>query len=61
VAAARASFHPEAARDSELIGAVAWAAFSAARLIGTWMSKPDGLSMVAPTQHSAYSQAQSLH
>jgi AhpD family alkylhydroperoxidase len=47
VAAARASFRDEAARDSHLIGAVAWAAFSAARVVGTWMGARDGTSMQA--------------
>jgi len=50
VAAARASFRDRAMRDSHLVGAVAWAAFSAARVAGTWISLRDGISMPVLTQ-----------
>lgn len=50
VCAARASLRDETMRDSHLIGAVAWAAFSAARVVGSRMSLTSRLSMPIPTQ-----------
>lgn len=62
VAAAQASFRDEPIRDSHLIGAVAWAAFSAARVVGTWMSARDGIPMPLPTRSAPTRiQPQSLH
>jgi len=50
VAAARTAFRDDVMRDSDLIGAVAWAAFSAARVVGTWMSGGDELATPAPAR-----------
>jgi AhpD family alkylhydroperoxidase len=62
VAAARATVRDEALSDSHLIGAVAWAAFSAARVVGAWMSERDMLSMPASTRSvSTRVQPQSVH
>jgi AhpD family alkylhydroperoxidase len=62
VAAARASFPDESIRDSHLMSAVAWAAFSAARVVGTWMSARDGKSMPVHTRPAPMRiQPQSVH
>jgi AhpD family alkylhydroperoxidase len=50
VAAARASFRDQPSRDSHLVGAVAWAAFSAARIVGAWMSACEGIPMPVPSR-----------